>query len=150
MKTRGTWIVAFLWLGASLCFTAKAGAVAGQRTFVSAQHGDDANACSPTSPCRTFAHALSLTAAGGEVIALDSGGYGAFTISQAVSIIAPQGVYAGITVFSGDGIGITAGGTDVVTLRGLSYLRVEFDPYCIGFCFRNPFCLCANIVDLAT
>jgi Right handed beta helix region len=120
MKTRGTWIVVALCLGASVFVSATAGAVSAQRTFVSAQLGNDANACTPTSPCRTFAHAISLTAAGGEVIALDSGGYGAFTISQAVSIIAPQGVYAGISVFSGDGIGITVGSLDAVILRGLT------------------------------
>jgi Right handed beta helix region len=121
MKTLGARFLVLLCFGASLLASATAGAVVlGQRTFVSAQLGNDANACSPTSPCRTFAHAISMTAAGGEVIALDSGGYGPFTIAQAVSIIAPQGVYAGITVFSGDGIGITAGGTDVVILRGLT------------------------------
>jgi hypothetical protein len=54
------------------------------------------------------------------VVVLDSAGYGAFTITQAVSIIAPPGVYAGITVFSGDGITINAGVSDTVILRGLT------------------------------
>jgi hypothetical protein len=41
----------------------------------------------------------------GEVVVLDSAGYGTFTIAQPVSITAPAGVYAGISVFSG-GIGV--------------------------------------------
>src|SRR5215471_13629595 len=82
--------------------------IAQQRTFVSGG-GNDLNACSRTAPCRTFGHAISQTSVGGEVIVLDSAGYGAFTITQAVSIIAPPGIYAGISVFSGDGIDINAG-----------------------------------------
>jgi hypothetical protein len=90
-----------------------------QRTFVSGL-GDDTNPCSRTSPCRTISHALMGTNAGGEVIVLDSAGYGPFSITQSVSIIAPPGVYAGISVFSGDGIDINAGVSDTVILRGLT------------------------------
>jgi hypothetical protein len=90
-----------------------------QRTFVSGL-GSDANPCSRTSPCRTFGQAISQTNAGGEVIVLDSAGYGPFTVSTSVSIIAPPGVYAGISVFSGDGIDVNASGPDVVILRGLT------------------------------
>ena len=60
------------------------------------------------------------TTAGGEVVVLDSAGYGAFVISQPVSITAPPGVYAGITAFSGNGIEIDAGASDTVVLRGLT------------------------------
>src|SRR5437870_11556491 len=81
----------------------KAAALA-QRTFVSAATGNDANPCTRTAPCRNFAAAIAQTASGGEVVVLDSGGYGTVTINQAVSLIAPSGVYAGITVFSGAGI----------------------------------------------
>jgi len=91
------------------------------RTFV-ATSGSDANAsanCAPASPCRTFAAALAVTAAGGEVIVVDSGGYGPFTITQSVSITVPQGVYAGIAVSSGTGITIQTAGVSV-TLRGLT------------------------------
>ena len=59
-------------------------------------------------------------AAGGEVIALDSGGYGPFTITKAVTINVPGGIYAGISVASGDGVTIAAGAGDVVVLRGLT------------------------------
>jgi hypothetical protein len=54
------------------------------------------------------------------VVVLDSAGYGAFAITQAVTVQAPPGVYAGISVFSGDGITINAGGSDTVILRGLT------------------------------
>src|SRR5499427_6040505 len=90
-----------------------------QRTFVSGG-GSDGNPCSRTAPCRTFTQAISQTASGGEVIVLDSAGYGPFTITQAVSITAPAGLYAGISVFSGDGIDINAGASDTVILRGLT------------------------------
>ena len=60
-----------------------------QRTFVSAQTGNDANTvnnCSVTQPCRNFNAAVGVVNAGGEVVALDSGGYGAVTISKAVTL----------------------------------------------------------------
>jgi len=90
------------------------------RTFVSAKTGSDSANCSRTSPCRTFNRAISLTSPGGEVVALDSGGYGAVTISQAVTLEAPDGVYAGMTVSAGDGITVAAGASDVIVLRGLT------------------------------
>jgi hypothetical protein len=64
--------------------------------------------------------AISQTNAGGEVIVLDSAGYGPTNITKAISIIASPGVYAGISVFSGDGIDINAGASDTVILRGLT------------------------------
>ena len=90
-----------------------------QRTFVSGL-GNDSNTCTRIAPCRTFTKALMGTSAAGEVIVLDSAGYGAFSIMQAASIIAPPGVYAGISAFSGDGIDINAGASDTVILRGLT------------------------------
>lgn len=89
-----------------------------QRTFVSGK-GVDNPACSLLSPCRSFAAALSATSPGGEVIVQDSAGYGPATITSSVTITAPPGIYAGISVFSGTGI--TVAGTNIdVTLRGLS------------------------------
>jgi hypothetical protein len=90
-----------------------------QRTFV-ASYGSDANPCSLTLPCRGFAAAVSQTNAGGEVIVLDSAGYGPVTITQSVSIIAPAGVYAGISVPVG-GTGILIDGIAIaVKLSGIS------------------------------
>jgi hypothetical protein len=53
---------------------------------------------------------------------LDSGGYGAAMITQAITLEAPDGVYAGMTVSSGDGVVINAGTNDVVILRGLTIM----------------------------
>ena len=90
-----------------------------QRTFV-ASTGADANPCSIAQPCRGFARAITQTNAGGEIIVQDSAGYGAVTIGQSVSIVAPTGVYAGIAVFGGND-GVTINGSDVaVALRGLT------------------------------
>lgn len=95
-------------------------AAVGQRTFVSTS-GVDNPACSIPAPCRTFGAAITATASGGEVIALDSGGYGTVTITQSVSIIAPPGVYAGISVPAGDGVTVAANpASDKVLLRGLT------------------------------
>ena len=100
-------------------FSATGAATTAQRTFV-ASTGNDANPCSIAAPCRGFARAITQTSVEGEVIVLDSAGYGPATVTKSVSIIAPAGVYAGISVFSGDGITINAGTTDTIVLRGLS------------------------------
>src|SRR6266481_5196884 len=55
------------------------------RTWVSGV-GDDANPCSRTAPCKTFAGAISKTAASGEINCLDPGGFGAVTITKALTI----------------------------------------------------------------
>jgi len=89
-----------------------------QRTFV-ASTGNDANPCSLPQPCRGFARAVSQTSPSGEVIVLDSAGYGPVTITKSLSLIAPAGIHAGITVFSGDGITVNIPG-GVVVLRGLT------------------------------
>ena len=89
-------------------------------TFVSGK-GSNANACSLTAPCRTFAKAISKTDLGGEVVVLNSADYGPVTITKSISIIAPQGVYAAINVLSGNGITINAG-TSTVVLKGLSII----------------------------
>jgi len=89
------------------------------RTWVSGV-GDDANPCSRTAPCKTFAGAISKTAAGGEIDALDPGGFGAVTITKAVTIDGGQGQVGSVLVSGTNGIVIVAGAADVVTLRNLS------------------------------
>jgi hypothetical protein len=89
------------------------------RTFVSGS-GSDANPCSLSAPCRSFAQALTQTSAGGEIAVLDTAGYGAVTITKSVTILNEEGVEAGITVTSGDAITINAAAADVVNLRGLT------------------------------
>jgi hypothetical protein len=89
------------------------------RTFVSGT-GSDSNPCSLAAPCRSFAFALTQTSAGGEIAVLDTAGYGAVTITKAISIANEEGVEAGVTVTSGDGITVAAGPSEVVNLRGLT------------------------------
>ena len=89
------------------------------RTWVSGV-GDDANPCSRTAPCKTFAGAISKTAAGGEIDALDPGGFGAVTITKGITIDGGGGQVASVLVSGTNGIVISAGATDVVSLRNLS------------------------------
>jgi len=93
------------------------------RTWVSGV-GDDANPCSRTAPCKTFAGAISKTAAGGEIDALDPGGYGAVTITKPITL-SGVGTNAGILSSGVQGVIInittppTPPQTDTVTLRNL-------------------------------
>jgi hypothetical protein len=89
------------------------------RTWVSGV-GDDANPCSRTAPCKTFAGAISKTAAGGEIDALDRGGFGAVTITKSITIDGgdfASGILASLT----NGVIVNLpNATDKVTLRNLS------------------------------
>jgi hypothetical protein len=89
------------------------------RTWVSGV-GDDANPCSRTAPCKTFAGAISKTAAGGIIDVLDPGGFGAVTITKAITIEgnADEG---SVLVAGTNGIVVSAASTDVVTLRKLNF-----------------------------
>jgi hypothetical protein len=91
------------------------------RTFVSG-HGADTGTCGVGAPCRTFAYALTQTAAKGEIVVLDSAGYGIVTITQAVSITDEQGAEAAVTVSAGDGITVNVGASDIVNLTGLTLI----------------------------
>src|SRR5437016_10506245 len=88
------------------------------RTWVSGV-GDDANPCSRTAPCKTFAGAISKTAAGGEIDALDPGGFGALTITKSITLDGGGGQVASVLVSGTNGIVISAGPADVITLRNL-------------------------------
>src|SRR5690242_18969057 len=90
------------------------------RTWVSGV-GDDANPCSRTAPCKTFAGAISKTAAGGEIDALDPAGYGALTITKAITIDDGGGQVASVIVSGTNGIVVQAGASDVVILRNLRF-----------------------------
>jgi hypothetical protein len=103
---------------ATLLFTTAASAI--PQTFVSSLGNDD-NRCERSTPCRTFAGALTKTDARGEVTVLDSGEYGAFYLDKPVRITA-VGVYAGIQVPKYDSPQITIGvpKTEVTVLKGLT------------------------------
>ena len=88
------------------------------RTWVSGV-GNDANPCSRTAPCKTFAGAISQTAPKGEINVLDPGGFGGVTITKSISIIADP-FMGGVLVSGTNAIIINAASTDVVTLRGLT------------------------------
>lgn len=93
-----------------------------QRAHVSAS-GLDSNTsfnCDVVNPCRFFQAAMTVVDANGEVVVLDSAGYGAVSITKSISLVAPTGVYAGISVFPGaTGVTIGTAGVNVV-LRGLT------------------------------
>jgi hypothetical protein len=88
------------------------------RTWVSGV-GDDANPCSRTAPCKTFAGAISKTAASGEISVLDPGGFGVVTITKAITING-DGTLAGILSAGTTGVIVNAGANDVVYLRNIS------------------------------
>ena len=108
----------------TLTFTSLAQAQA-TRTWVSGV-GDDVNPCSRTAPCKTWAGAISKTAAGGEIDALDPGGFGTLTATKSITVEGTQGQGFGSTLASGTtGFIVNDGssgapGTIVVRLRNLS------------------------------
>lgn len=109
-------LVLFVSLLVLLC-SAPAMAQAG-RTWVSGV-GDDANPCSRTAPCKTFAGAISKTAIGGEIDCLDPGGFGAVTITKSITLDG-SGTFGSILATGTTGIIVNAGASDIVVIRGIS------------------------------
>ncbi len=107
-------------IGTCLFMAPNAAQAQATRTWISGV-GDDVNPCSRTAPCKTFPGAISKTAAGGEIDTLDPGGFGAVTITKAITL-ANEGIgEAGILVAGTNGITINCA-TDpncTVILRGL-------------------------------
>jgi len=110
----------------SLCIAAMMVSMAGTahtaalRTFVSG-FGNDGNTstnCSHSQPCRTFAMAVTVTSAGGEIEALDPAGYGPITITGPLTLVGLPGAAIN-TPLGGNGITINAGANDVVHVQGL-------------------------------
>jgi hypothetical protein len=92
------------------------------RSFV-AGSGSDSNPCTNGAPCRSFAQAITVTNAKGEIDVLDVAGYGPLTITKAISIVNDGVGTASVAVpsgYSGIGITINAGMNDAVNLRGLT------------------------------
>jgi hypothetical protein len=89
------------------------------RTWVSGV-GDDANPCSRTAPCKTFAGAISKTAEGGEIDVLDPGGFGTVTITKAITLDGTHGAGFGSVLNAGNIAGViinVTGGTFVNTAQ---------------------------------
>jgi len=87
------------------------------RTWISGV-GDDANPCSRTAPCKTFAGAISKTAIGGEISVLDPGGFGAVTVTKSITLDGASNV-GSILSAGTSGVIVNAPGA-TVTLRNLS------------------------------
>ena len=112
-------IFAFGAMAVVLGFSGAPASAQASRTFVSGV-GSDANPCSRTAPCKTFAGAISKTATGGEIDALDPGGYGAVTITKSITIDGGGGQVASVLVSGTNGIVVqTPGASDTVILRNL-------------------------------
>jgi hypothetical protein len=87
------------------------------RTWISGV-GDDANPCSRTAPCKTFAGTIVKTAAGGEINCLDPGAFGTVTITKSIKLLCDN-VVGGITASSMTGITVNAGANDIIVISGL-------------------------------
>src|SRR5580704_19503273 len=87
------------------------------RTWVSGV-GDDTNPCSRTAPCLTWAGAIAKTAAGGEIDALDPGGFGTVTITKSITLDGGGGQVASILASGTPGVIVNGAGA-VVILRNL-------------------------------
>ncbi|MEO7254168.1 MAG: hypothetical protein ABIZ64_08010 [Casimicrobium sp.] len=119
MLNRSYWLrSAAVFAVATLAILAQTAQAQATRTWVSGV-GDDVNPCSRTAPCKTFAGAISKTAAGGEIDALDPAGFGAITITKSITLDG-GGMLASILNSGTNGITINAAATDVIHLKNLS------------------------------
>lgn len=111
------------------------------RTWVSGV-GDDVNPCSRTAPCKTFAGAISKTAAGGEINCLDPGGYGTLTITKSISIYCDGAIGSvlnsgGINGFYVNDSASGTPGTAIVYLEGLEVDGAGTTPGSTGIRFTS-------------
>lgn len=119
-----TWLLGLLGLLVLTPLTTTSAQAQASRTWVSGV-GDDVNPCSRTAPCKTFAGAISKTAANGEINCLDPGGYGTVTITKSITLDC-QGTLGSILNTGGiNGININDSATATpntinVVLRNLS------------------------------
>ena len=115
--------LSFAIAAASLAFVLPAAPAHAQasRTWVSGV-GDDANPCSRTAPCKTFAGAISKTALNGEINCLDPGGFGAVTITKSITIDCHE-VFASILNSGTNGINIPFNSFNAADVRKTVRLR---------------------------
>jgi len=100
-----------------LCLGSGTASAQATRSWVSGV-GDDANPCSRTAPCKTWAGAISKTAAAGEIDCLDPGGFGAVTITISITLSCQSGI-GGVLVAGTNGITVNLSAGGYVTLKGL-------------------------------
>jgi len=101
-----------------LMLTAAPASAQATRTWISGV-GDDANPCSRTAPCKTFAGAISKTAASGEINCLDPGGFGGVTITKAITLNCQGPAIGGVLVSGTNGITVNVPAGTFVQLIGL-------------------------------
>ena len=109
---------------ALLVLTCTSSLFAAVRTFVSIS-GADSGTCPTTAPCRSLSYAYGQTDAGGDIVMIDSGGFGfPFTIGKAINIVAPAGVFGVIQINTNStaGININAGVNDIVRIQSLTFV----------------------------
>ena len=105
------WILSVL----ILCLGSGAASAQASKTWVSGV-GDDANPCSRTDPCKTFAGAISKTATGGEIDCLDPGSFGGVTISVSMTIACQVGT-GGVVVAGANAITVNISSGSSVILK---------------------------------
>jgi hypothetical protein len=111
-------LIALVLIGATVCLPGAPAQAQATRTWVSGV-GDDANPCSRTAPCKTFAGAISKTANGGEIDALDPGGFGTLTITKSITIDGGGGIVASCLAAGVNCFNISATAGDVIILKNL-------------------------------
>ena len=107
----------YLLLSVAVLMVASIANAQATRTWVSGV-GDDANPCSRTAPCKTFAGAISKTASPGIINCLDPGGFGAVTITKSITIDC-TGTYGSVLSSGVQGVIINALSTSNIVLRGI-------------------------------
>lgn len=130
-------IISRSFLAILLTISATTASALSLRTFVSTK-GVDNSTCSITSPCRLTSTAIGVTTDGGEVVMLDSGGFGSnINVTKSITLISPPGVYTATAVTSGSGIVINSPGVNV-TIRGINFVGTGAAAYGV------------NIIDAAS
>ena len=112
---------------ASLTIAVQPASAQATRTWVSGV-GDDANPCSRTAPCKTFAGAISKTATGGEINCWIRAASARVTITKSITIDGGSGRSASVLAAGTNGIIINAGANDIVTLRNIAINGVNGTP----------------------
>jgi hypothetical protein len=133
----------------AISLTANPASAQASRTWVSGV-GDDANPCSRTAPCKTFAGAISKTAVNGEINCLDPGGFGAVTITKSITIDCHE-IFSSVLVAGTNAINIPFDSfTDTrktVNLRNLNFQGFDSGLVAINITGSNAAGSLVNVED---
>ena len=102
----------------SLALATQTASAQATRTWVSGV-GNDANPCSRTAPCKTFAGAMPKTATNGEINCIDPGSFGAVTITKAISIVCQYTEAGALGTLGSNAIVVNAPADAAVYLSGI-------------------------------